>query len=262
MISREQIVDLYKKGKSAYEILPLTNYKCVQSIYQIIRKSGFTMRSKAGSKNPNLKHDYFNKIDTELKAYFLGLLYADGTIEIRDKSQPQLRIELNREDKYILEKFKEELNSDNKISDTKKGCCRFGVHSSKLVEDLAKYKVVPNKSHKLDSLVILVEPYMGHFIRGIFDGDGWVYKRQYSFTIGFCGSITAMQNIEEHLRLKLNLPKVKVGLYGNKVPFFTHSSKISAKKIYDYLYNDATIYLKRKKLIFDTVYANTEVTSI
>lgn len=89
-----------------------------------------------------------------------------------------------------------------------------------------------------------------------------VYKRQYSFTIGFCGSLTAMENIEEHLRIKLNLPKVKVGCYGNKVPFFTHSSKISAKRIYDYLYNDATIYLKRKKLIYDKVYANTEVTSI
>lgn len=46
------------------------------------------------------------------------------------------------------------------------------MHSSQLVEDLSKYKVVPNKSHKLDSLVILREPYRGHFIRGIFDGDG------------------------------------------------------------------------------------------
>lgn len=86
MISKEQIVDLYKNGKSAYEILPLTNYKCVQSIYQIIRKSGFTMRSKAGIKNSNLKHDYFNKIDTELKAYFLGLIYADEQLKLEIKA--------------------------------------------------------------------------------------------------------------------------------------------------------------------------------
>lgn len=261
MIFEDQIVELYKSGNSAYEILPLTNYKSVHSIYNIIRKHGYTIRSKAGNKNPNLKHNYFNNINSELKAYFLGILYADGTIEIREKSQPQLRIELKRADKYILEKFKVELNSDNKISDTKKNCCRFGVHSAQLIDDLSKFKIVPNKSHISDSLVILEEPYMSHFIRGVFDGDGWVYKREYSLTIGFCGNIIAMENIEEYLRYKLNLPKVKVGCYGDKVPFFTHSSKISAKKIYNYLYNDATIYLKRKKIIFDTVYANTEVTN-
>lgn len=262
MISNEQIIELYKNGKSAYEILPLTNYKCVQSIYKIIRKSGFSIRTRAGIKNPTLKHDYFSKIDTEYKAYYLGLLYADGTIEIRDKSQPQLRIELKTNDKYILEILKNELQSDNKISDTKKGCCRFGVHSNQLVQDLSNYKIVPNKSHKLDRLITLDEPYMSHFIRGIFDGDGWVYKRQYSLTIGFCGTKEAMESIEEYLRDKLDLLKVKVGCYSKKAPFFTHSSKISAKKIYDYLYNDSSIYLKRKKFIFDSVYANNEVTSI
>lgn len=49
-----------------------------------------------------------------------------------------------------------------------------------------------------------------------------------------------------------------LGQYIDKVPFFTHTSKDSVRKIYDYIYNDATIYLTRKKGKFDETYANIE----
>lgn len=260
MINQEQIIELYKEGKSAYEILPLTPYAQVRSIYNLLKKHGVPIRSRAGNKNPNLVSNYFSVVDSEAKAYFLGLLYADGSIEVRKNSQTKIQLELNKNDGYIIELFKKELQSDNVISTTRHDCLRFSVHSNKIAEDLSHYMIFPNKSHRHDELRILDEPYMSHFIRGVFDGDGWVYERKYGLTFGICGTKEATESLERYLRLTLNIPKVKVASYENKVPFFTHSSKESVKKIYDYLYSNATIYLKRKKEVFDKAYANPEVT--
>lgn len=41
--------------------------------------------TKAQIHNPNMKEDYFSTIDTEEKAYFIGLLITDGNVFI-DKS--------------------------------------------------------------------------------------------------------------------------------------------------------------------------------
>lgn len=245
-MNQQNIINLYNEGKSAYEILEMTNYKSVNSIYNIIRKNT-TVRSRAGNKNPNLKHDFFDTIDTELKAYFLGFIMADGSITIRENSQPCLSIEIKKEDKYILEAFKKVIFTDNEISDCRKDCCRIRIHSNRLIDDLSKYNIVPNKSHLSNPLIIIPEPYMSHFVRGLFDGDGWIYKRKYGLNIGFCGTYESMISLEEYLRQQLDLPQIKVGQYKNKVPFFVHANKDSIRKLYDYMYKDATIYLHRKE---------------
>lgn len=253
MITEKQIVEMYKRGASAYEILKYTSYKAPHSIYKILRKHGVTVRTKAGSKGMSLKEDYFREINSEKKAYFLGFIYADGSILKREDSKTCIRLEIKQSDKYLLDILKQELNSTNAISVVRKDCARFSVHSNVLEKDLAKYSIVPDKSHRQDKIVVLPEPYMHHFIRGVFDGDGWVYKRKYSLTFGLCGTQTAMSQIANYLQTTLELPIVQVKQYGDKVPFFTHSAKTSTLKLFDYLYKDATIYLKRKYDVFSQV---------
>jgi len=250
IMNKKQIIDLYNKGLSAYEILAMTDYKSVNSIYNILRKHT-DVRSKAGNKNPNLKHDYFNRIDSEAKAYFLGFIMADGSVTIRKNSQPCLAIEIKEYDSYLLELFKKELCTDNVIETTRKECKRIRVHSSQIVEDLSKYNIIPNKSHATNPAIILEEPYMSHYIRGLMDGDGWVYERQYSLTMGICGTYELMGSIRDYLIKKLHLPNVQVNSYKDRIPFFTHQSIESIDKLYHYLYDDATIFLTRKKSVFD-----------
>ena len=67
-------------------------------------------------KNIDFNDNYFENIDTEEKAYFLGLIYSDGNVRERN-GKYYLNIELKREDKYILEKFASELRCGNKIYD-------------------------------------------------------------------------------------------------------------------------------------------------
>lgn len=78
---------------------------------------------KAKVKNPKLKERFFEKIDNEEKAYFLGLLIADGNV-FKDNTgrQASISITLNLEDKYMLLKFKEVLQANTNIGYDGRGC--------------------------------------------------------------------------------------------------------------------------------------------
>ena len=59
-------------------------------------------------KNPSMIK-YFDQIDNHEKAYFLGLLYADGYI-CKSNYTYQMGIALQLQDKYIIEELYKELN--------------------------------------------------------------------------------------------------------------------------------------------------------
>ena len=67
------------------------------------------------SKSISLNHYYFKEIDTHRKAYFLGLLLADGNV-----TNNTVTISLQERDKHILESFKKELNYSGKLYFVKK----------------------------------------------------------------------------------------------------------------------------------------------
>lgn len=65
-----------------------------------------------------LNDDYFEKIDTQTKAYFLGWMLTDGYVDDylntnRGKIKSnKIGLKLNHEDKSVLELFKQELRTD------------------------------------------------------------------------------------------------------------------------------------------------------
>ena len=60
--------------------------------------------------------NYFELIDTEEKAYWLGFIWADGYIWESNK-QRRLRISLNHKDKCHLENFRKSLNGNMEIKE-------------------------------------------------------------------------------------------------------------------------------------------------
>ena len=98
-------------------------------------------------------------------------------------------MELKSEDRYILEKLAEELKCGNKIYDrhriTNKGeghMSNFSSCNSKqLFDDLAKFNIIPDKSHTTNSFKNIMElvdvNLIKHFLRGIIDGDGSISDR-------------------------------------------------------------------------------------
>ena len=138
--------------------------------------------------------NYWNKIDTEDKAYFYGLMCTDGFVNSYPKKSKKygiprtFGIELEKKDKHILETFKKYLGTDRPLRKSrrirphqkKKGkffksetfILDVGIKSMSL--DLAKIGIKVNKTHnlKFPSNKIIPHFLMRHCIRGIMDGDG------------------------------------------------------------------------------------------
>lgn len=65
-------------------------------------------------KDIELNETYFSQIDTEEKAYLLGLLKTDGYVKV-GKGSPRIGISLKADDLQMIERIKEEFHTKNNI---------------------------------------------------------------------------------------------------------------------------------------------------
>lgn len=219
--------------------------------------------SKAKLNNPNANERFFKNIDSEEKAYFLGLLISDGNV-FKDSTgrQASISITLNLNDEYILQKFKEVLNVNTSISKDGRGCGQIAIRSNLMADDLKQYGVVPRKSY-ITYLPKINDIYMSHLIRGILDGDGSILAKpslkqdghnRYLHSISFCGSHQLMEDIAKYLYNNLQLKQpIQVYDYQDKNLSDIHIQNYEdMEKVGDWLYKDATIYLVRKNNIYNS----------
>lgn len=249
----QEVIDLYKLGLSYAKIAEQLD---VSSGYvaSIIRKAGIA-RSRAGSKGMYLVHDFFDSIDTEEKAYMLGLLVADGCIKNRAENeggnlQHCICIELHKDDSYLLTKFLELVNCKNKLT-KHKDCMVLRFHSDHMANSLSKFGIVPRKTghERIDWIYNIPDDLQRHVIRGLFDGDGWIgttiKKGAYMPNIGLTSSFECVNTVSDFLSKKLGINRVNpvahVGCY-----VITYDGKASCAKIANYLYSGSNIYLDRK----------------
>ena len=218
--------------------------------------------TKAKLNNPNMKEHFFQDIDEEAKAYFLGLLISDGNVFKDDTGrQASISITLDLKDEYMLEKFKEVLQANTSVGYDGRGCGQIAVRSNIMAEDLAKYGVIPRKSYSTYLPKISCEM-MPHLIRGIFDGDGSIMAKpspnndghnRFLHSISFCGTHKLMEDISNYSFEYLNL-KQKPSVYDYKDRQLSDFKIQNAKDMQtfgDWMYNYSTIYLNRKKDIYD-----------
>lgn len=215
--------------------------------------------TKAKINNPELKEHFFQNIDNEEKAYFLGLLIADGNV-FKDEvggRQASISISLNEEDEYILHKFKEVLKASTSITHDGRGCSQFAVRSDIMAKDLSYYGIIPRKT-LTTYLPTIDDKYLHHLIRGIFDGDGSLravqtnINNRFAHYIAFCGTHLLMKQIANLCEtLGLNtIPTVYD--YDNKSLSDIKIQAIQDMYIFgEWMYKDATIYLQRKKDKYD-----------
>lgn len=89
------------------------------------------------NKKCKFNENYFEKIDRFDNAYFLGLLYSDGSNCSHTTAERAIVISLQEEDVEILKRFKEYSDSEYAIiyrkpkENIRKGQYRFYVYSRK-----------------------------------------------------------------------------------------------------------------------------------
>ncbi len=254
---KERIIELYKSGKTAKEILPLflDKVKTENTIMSIVKNAGINRGRGVVS---DADKDYFEVIDTECKAYFLGLFLADGNVHKckRKTEQYVVQICLQSKDKYMLEKFKNEIHSSNKI----RYCVsnneyNFGVSSSKMAHDLINKGVVPCKSLKAELFYDIPKDLFRHYIRGLFDGNGTVYFTKTKsgkeiLRFGLYGTHKIVMQFQDWLVQQIGLTPLKV-FDKPTVSFVTYQRKNDIQNFCNLIYDNSTIYLKRKKEKFD-----------
>lgn len=207
-----------------------------------------------GQRTP-VNDNYFKKINSEDKAYFLGLIATDGSLssDLKDEKRRKLSIHLKAEDVHILKKFKKFLRTKKKLyyagvkyygkKDTKSNPKYIlEISSKKIHADLTKLGLTPNKTKllKYPNYKIVPKNLMRHYIRGAFDGDGSINKGKTSeigltFTSGSKRFLTGL--------------KKELSRFGIKntwiMNVYRFKGKIRLKQ--DYWYLKIRSHLKKKK---------------
>jgi hypothetical protein len=209
----------------------------------------------AANKTHSFDEYYFKSIDTPSKAYFLGLLYADGC-----NSGRKLMLCLEKTDKHILERLREEIKYTGELL-TIKGGKYFSLQicSKELSKDLTLLGVMPAKTFKV-TLPKLSEELISHFIRGFFDGDGHIgvtteYKKK-NRILSFTGYTSFLEQVRNLIVKYTGVRKSNVYLTkkNSMVGAFTYSKIDDLIKIREWMYKDCEdFYLIRKKEKFDLV---------
>lgn len=243
------LIELYQSGYTLSELEETVNHKCTaSSIRGLLARRKVKLRRRG--KKCNFNEDYFEIIDTANKAYIYGFLYADGSVYGNT-----VAIGINTIDSYILEFIMRELNSENGINrDIRystfgmKDISHISFTSEKMVKDLMKYGMVYQKSIYAEKIPELASDLVRHFIRGYFDGNGTVYidKKSQKNKFGFYSTESLLLKIQKLLSEEINLSVNKIykkeGCY-----LLSYSKKKDIVAFYNYIYDNAEIYLKRKK---------------
>ena len=205
------------------------------------------------------EYNLFEKISTEEEAYWLGLLYADGSIR---SDRNEISLGLQEKDFELVEKFQSFVGGDNKIQIKKKEKVKthlapdeheiiakqnfytFSFSCKKTKENLIRLGCFPKKSKIIHCPTEEQVPnhLFKHFMRGFTDGDGsvrWGKRKDFVLT-------SASENflIESTKRL---------GIFNYGVIYkdqFRISKKEIVYKILSLLYENSSIYMQRKYNVF------------
>lgn len=235
------------------------NKVCIKSASKILReKYNITInRDRFYKQHPNMIHDFFSVIDTEEKAYFLGMFTADASLS---KNSNRLSWSIKDTDILLMQKFLDNVklphtliqrnntNFDSIIN-------RIDINSRQIHDDLVSKGLVPAKSYtNMQPYLDIPIDLLHHYIRGIFDGDGWfsltTVNKNRTIEAGVCNTLgicTFIKSVltDNDIAIRNNIAKNN-NQQNNELYRIRIQSKLEIEKLIDYLYSGSTLYLDRK----------------
>jgi len=258
----QEIISLYRFGKTQKDLALI--YRCSQThISNILIKKLVKTRVGKNIKYTDVNLNFFKEINDEESAYFLGLLYADGCVQI-DNGCYTISLKLKSDDQYIIEKFRDIMSPSSPVKITKnKGSentySYFRINQKEICYQLENLGCMPNKSLILKFPTTVPTSLIRHFLRGYSDGDGCIYRnnlqktktsKPYSnyiwkivSTKQFCESTAKILKEQLDINCSQSLSRPKTN---DITTTLSVGGNNQSMKFLDWIYRDATIYLPRK----------------
>lgn len=260
-----ELYDLYKNGMTMRELASSRDFS-EESIRRWFIEKG--LNTKLLWNKPRFDYTYFHNIDTTRKAYYLGFLFADGSI---CRNNYRISIFLQDRDSNIIKSFHSDLKSQINIQyreafDNTRA--QYGVYfnSKDMYYDLINLGIKDNKSIEGMNFPSIDSNLIPHFIRGFFDGDGTICLRQAMYKGRKNGINRQMKftctckSFIERLSKEIYLGCGALGLIKEISNYSKTKSRTTTiynlqywrvedlKSLYTYLYNNSDISLERKRL--------------
>lgn len=255
------IINLFNKGLQFKDIIQ-TLQVSERSVARVLKENNINTKRR---NRYSLNESYFEQIDTQEKAYILGLLYADGYVG--DERHNNIVISLTQKDKSLLSTISEYLEYTGELRYEEKGGnyensrpkIVLNFSSKKMATDLRNIGLYPGKSSKLTKLPKLDQDLIRHFIRGYFDDDGTISMgkstsyhklnngliKKYEYNSPrflIIGTMEFLKDLEIYIPGKFSYRDSKT----EYMKYLENSSRREIINIFQYLYKDSNIYLERK----------------
>lgn len=204
----------------------------------------------------NFNEHFFHELN-EKSSYWLGFLYADGYVRMKDNKSGELKIKLKDTDKNHIEKFLKDIECDKPIKcgiDNKSKFCSVTIYSNLLVNRLFELGCVNNKTFKI-MFPNIESNLIKHFVRGYFDGDGCITKTKNKWHhVTIAGNESFIISLKNFL---VDSGVCKIYIYtSGKIKILSITNLTDVFKFKNIIYSDDTIFLERKKNKFNEVINN------
>lgn len=268
---KAEIIRLYTQEKRGqlYIARTVLNASTPDRVKRVLHEANISIRNFSqattlSNKNrqKHKKADFFS-IENRDMAWLMGFIAADGTIR---KDSNEIKIGLARKDKEILEKIRNVLELETPVKDYTSNngheCSSLRWTCEQHKKDLVKYNIVPAKTFVLSPPYNLNREYWIDYIRGYFDGDGSINLIQNTNGRGngnlrwqICSATKEIiEWIVDYFYEEYEIPKVNIQTWRRQNPLYAcqYSSR-ATRQIYNILYTDSDLFLKRKKDHFEEI---------
>mgnify|MGYP001592825679 CR=1 FL=1 len=243
------IVSEYMSGTTADEVGRI--YGCHrQTVYNYVNRAGLETRKRGHhTRLYSVDDHFFDVIDTEEKAYWLGFIAADGYVAPR-----LLSISIAVKDESHLLKLLDSMSSNYPIHRYYNGnsygrnwisslrISSHGIASALSAHGLEQRKTFTVQPHpcSLSSLAM-------HYWRGVFDGDGCICRPDDgSCSLSLTGNVFMVDGFRSFV-MGVSPTTAKVTLHRNGINHFylVHGMNF-VRPALDVMYGNSTISLQRK----------------
>lgn len=205
------------------------------------------------------------------EAYLIGLICADGCISY-DAHSGRTRLTIASKDKELLEQLRQRMTPKKSLY-YNRGCYYVISNNMTDINFLISIGILENKSTTIQVPPIPKDLHP-HFVRGVFDGDGSVYRSKVrtvngkcyyyvgvSITTGSYEFATGLQKLLTEHGFIANIVLDSRSRKGDKNPtwYIKLSRTEMVLKFYDWIYADAGLYMPSKRRKFDSLLAGDDI---